>query len=163
MRRLSSFTAGYPAARRPENAKGAADFLRADDKMSAILPAAMRMAALQKDCADILPAMFENCAILQFESAQLVLSTPTAALAARLKQQLPKLQATLQGRGWQVNAIRLKVQVTAGLQKAVLPKQAILPGMAVTAFAVLEGSIEKTARNEGLIAAIAAMVRRHKR
>ena len=45
----------------------ATDFLRRDDKMAALLPAIQRMAALQKDCATALPAMFKYCEILAFE------------------------------------------------------------------------------------------------
>jgi hypothetical protein len=45
--------------------------------------------------------------VLSFEDAQLVLATPTSAVAAKLKQQVPKLQAALLKRGWQVNNIRL--------------------------------------------------------
>jgi hypothetical protein len=162
MLRPPSFTPARPRGRRPETAKGALDFLRGDDKMAGILPTATRMAALQKDCAAVLPAMFDACAILQFADAQLVLSTPTAALASRLKQQLPKLQESLLKRGWQVNAIRLKVQVGASLIKEPQIKQAVLPERAVSALADLGGALEKTSRNESLVAAIEALVRRHR-
>lgn len=146
----------------PLSATGAADFLRANDKMAAIMPTVMRMAALQKDCAGALPAMFEACAILQFETGQLVLSTPNAAIAAKLKQQLPKLQDALQQRGWQVNAIRLKVQVTKTLEKSSPCKQLTLPQQALSALAVLADTLETSPRNEALKAAIKAMVRRHR-
>ncbi len=89
--RSSSFIPYRPSAR-PKTAKGAADFLHSHDKMAVILPTVTRMVALQKDCVAALPAMFDACAVLQFEAGQLVLSTPNAALAAKLKQQLPKLQ-----------------------------------------------------------------------
>ncbi len=162
MQSLNNFTPARSTGRRPQTTKGAADFLRSDEKMAAILPTAMRMAALQKDCAELLPAMFDACAILQFESAQLVLSTPNAALASRLKQQLPKLQSALLTRGWQVNAVRLKVQVSASLQKIVLPKQAILPVRALSALAELGNTLEKTKRNATLVAALEALVNRHR-
>ena len=161
MLRPPSFTPARSGVRRLPHAKGAADFLRGDDKMAAILPAATRMAALQRDCATILPAMFDCCAVLQFAESQLVLSTPTAALASRLKQQLPKLQDTLLKRGWQVSAIRLKVQVSASLIKEPVIKQAVLPIRAVSALADLGDTLEKTKRNEGLVAAIEALVLRH--
>ena len=84
-------------------ARDASDFLRANDKMASILPGVTRMVALQKACATTLPMMFELCEVLQFESAQLVLSTPNAALASKLKQQFPKLRESLLAQGWQVN------------------------------------------------------------
>src|SRR5471032_1590342 len=68
-------------------AVGATDFLRRDDKLAALLPAIERMATLQKDCAAALPSMFQFCEILAFEDGQLLLSTPNASLAAKLKQQ----------------------------------------------------------------------------
>lgn len=146
------------SARTPLEAK---DFLRVHDKMAALMPTITRMAALQTDCATALPAMFEACAIVQFESGQLVLSTPNAALAAKLKQQLPKLQDVLLQRGWQVNAIRLKVQVAPSLQKPPPPsKQLILPQQARSALAVLADTLEDSPRNAALKAAIAAMARR---
>ncbi|MEO8408008.1 MAG: hypothetical protein ABI476_06210 [Oxalobacteraceae bacterium] len=146
-----------PSARAPLEAK---DFLRVHDKMAALMPAITRMAALQADCATALPAMFEACAILQFESGQLVISTPNAALAAKLKQQLPKLQDFLLQRGWQVNAIRLKVQVVQALPKTPPSKQLILPQQARSALAALADTLEDSPRNAALKAAIAAMARR---
>ena len=160
--RSSSFTPYQQGARSAQTAQGATDFLRAHDKMAAILPAVTRMAALQKDCAAILPAMFNACTVLQFESEHLVLSTPNAALAAKLKQQLPKLQENLLKRGWQVNAIRLKVQVSPTFEKPAIAKQLILPAQAVSALATLGNALEDSPRNQTLKAAIAAMVRRHR-
>lgn len=162
MLRSSSFLPpqqGTPSARQ---ARGAADFLRANDKMAAILPGVTRMVALQKACAETLPAMFDACMVLQFEAGQLVLSVPNAALASRLKQQLPKLQDSLLGQGWQVNGIRLKVQVAQGNRRPapVVPPE--LPPIATTAFAALAAALPDSPRNEALKAAIEAMVRRRR-
>lgn len=143
-------------------AVGAADYLRSHDQMAALLPAVTRMVALQKDCARLLPAMFDACAVLQFNANQLVISTPNAALAAKLKHQLPKLQDGLTNLGWQVSAIRLKVQVGQSLAKSSPVKQLKLPVQAVSAMADLEASLETSPRNEALKAAIAAMVQRHR-
>lgn len=161
MMRSSSFIPYRPSAR-PKTAKGAADFLQSHDKMATILPTVTRMAALQKDCAAILPAMFDACTVLQFEADQLVLSTPNAALAAKLKQQLPKLQNSLLKRGWQVNAIRLKVQVAKIIEKSRTSKQLTLPAQAVSALTELGSTLENSPRNSALRAAISAMVRRHR-
>lgn len=144
------------------SAQGAADYLRADDKMASILPTVARMIALQKDCAAILPEMFKACAVLQFDSDQLTLSIPNAALAAKLKQKLPKLQDALLQRGWQVSAVRLKVQVGNTLEKPVAYKQLQLPTQAVSALAALNNELEESPRNAALRAAIDAMIRRHR-
>jgi hypothetical protein len=136
--------------------------LRSHDKLAALLPTIARMAALQKDCAAALPAMFTHCAVLQFAADQMVLSAPNAALAARLKQQLPKLQDELQQRGWQVNAIRLKVQVSNISVKSIVPRQLTLPSQAISAFAELSEALDDTPRNKTLKDALGSMMQRHR-
>ncbi|GAC1406636.1 MAG: hypothetical protein NVSMB6_03180 [Burkholderiaceae bacterium] len=148
------------AAARP--AREAADFLRAHDKMAALMPSVTRMVALQKACATALPSMFDTCVVLQFEEGQLVLSTPTAALASRLKQQAPKLQETLLAQGWQVHSIRLKVQVVAISRRAKQVFPPTLPSIATVAFTQLGAALPDSPRNHSLKAAIEAMVRRQK-
>jgi hypothetical protein len=120
------------------------------------------MAALQKDCAALLPAMFEACDVLQYDADQLVLSTPNAALAAKLKQQLPKLQAHLIKGGWQLNVIRIKVQVGKPRASEVFTKQIELSPQALNAFDQLGKTLENSPRNQTLIAALKAMVARHR-
>ncbi|MQA37440.1 DUF721 domain-containing protein [Rugamonas sp. FT29W] len=137
---------------------GATDFLRRDDKMAALLPAIERMASLQKDCAAALPAMFKYCEILAFEEGQLTLSLPNAALAAKLKQQLPKLQDTLARRGWQVHGVKLKVQMSKPAEIKEQMRALSLTEAAVTAFDELGDALEDTPQNATLIAALKAMV-----
>jgi hypothetical protein len=143
-------------------AQGATDYLRAHDKMASLLPTVARMIALQKDCAAILPEMFNACAVLQFDSDQLTLSIPNAALAAKLKQKLPKLQEKLLQRGWQVSLIRLKLQLGNTEEKPIVPKQLQLPTQAVSALAILNDALEESPRNAALRAAIDTMIRRHR-
>lgn len=161
MIRSTNFTPHPPGARTAKTVKGAADFLRAHDRMSSILPAVTRLAALQQDCAVLLPAMFELCAVLHVDAGQLILAAPNAALAARLKQQLPKLQDGLIKRGWQVNAIRIKLQVVQPRQNTAPAKQLTLPEQALSSLASLGETLEDTPRNQALKSALAAMVRRH--
>jgi hypothetical protein len=153
---------GTQKARTTKTAKGAADFLRANDKMASILPTVTRMAALQKDCTATLPAMFATCAVLSLENEQLVLAVPNAALASKLKQQLPKLQDNLLKRGWQVSAIRLKVQVITGLVKTERIKELNMPMQAVSAFDSLENGLEETPQNKTLKAALRALIERQR-
>ncbi|HEV7814871.1 MAG TPA: DciA family protein, partial [Janthinobacterium sp.] len=133
-------------------APGATDFLRRSGTMAALMPAVTRMVALQKDCAKALPAMFVHCDILQFQDGQLVLAIPNAALAAKLKQQLPKLQGELEKRGWHIDAIKLKVQVTKSLAPAVQMRTLELPNRAVSAFAELGETLPDSPQNKSLIA-----------
>jgi hypothetical protein len=135
----------------------ATDFLKRNDRMAALLPTAMRMARLQSDCAAALPAMFANCDVLSFEAAQLVLAVPSSAVAAKLKQQLPKLLSALHLKGWQVDGIKLKVQVTRAIAPVVHTRTLVMPKMAVDAFDELGDALAPTAQNATLIAALKAM------
>lgn len=153
-----------PAARKTaRNALGAVDFLHAHDRMASLLPTAMRIAALQKDCAETLPEMFSSCEVLQYESEKLVLSVPGAALAARLKQTLPRLMDGLAKRGWQVSAVKLKVQVRQTNRATVRSKQIAMPTKAVSAFADLEETLEKKPHNDALREALRSLLQRHRR
>lgn len=163
--RSSSFSTSQAGVRSAQgtarSAAGVADFLRANEKMAALLPAATRIAAIQKDCTKILPAIFDACLVLQFDTGQLTISTPSSALAAKLKQQLPKLQDALLKLGWQVSAIRIKVQPRKILARTTPVKQLTMPPSAVSALAALHDSLETSAGNEALKAALARLVTRH--
>ena len=167
MSRSSSSSLGQQNVRQfrssnSRTAMGAVDFLNAHDRMASLLPAVARMTALQRDCAAILPESFTACEVLQFEAEKLVLSVPSAALAAKLKQTLPRLREGLLKRGWQVNAIRLKVQVGHVATRTKPVKQIALTGTAIEALAALEQSLENKPHNDALRTALKAMVRRHR-
>jgi len=149
------------AIKRP-TAVGATDFLRKDNKLASLLPAVERMAALQKDCAAVLPTMSPHTEILSFEQGQLVLAIPNTALAAKLKQQIPKLQDALSQRGWQVTGVKLKVQMMKPAE--IKPEMRVLelPPAAVSAFDALGETLEPSQQNAPLIAALQALVARRK-
>lgn len=138
-----------------------ASFLRHNDKLSPLLPTVKRNISLQKECRAVLPAIFDGCEVLNLNDDQLVMSTPNASIAAKLKQQLPKLQNHLQQRGWQINAIKIKVQVKRTIERPEPIKQAILTGSALTAFQDLERNLEATPQNEGLKAALSRLLNRN--
>jgi hypothetical protein len=143
----------------PPITPGIHDFLRRGT-LAALMPTVTRMVALQKDCATALPAMFQHCDILACENGQLVLAMPNASLAAKLKQQLPKLQAELNQRGWNIEAIKLKVQVTKSIPPVVHTRPLLLPNKAVSSFAELSETLPASPQNAGLIAALRLLVRR---
>lgn len=130
------------------------DFLRSNERMASLLPTALRMADLQRDVGLALPAMAGNCDVLAFQDGVLTLAVPSSAVAARLKQQLPKLQGTLLARGWQVASMRLKVQVTRAMPPRVETRVLELPPTAVEAFEELGDSLPDTPQNAALVAAI---------
>ena len=142
--------------------KVATDFLKRNDKMAALLPAVERMAALQKDCAATLPSMFSLCEILSFEEGNLLLSTPSSAVAAKLKQQLPKLQDALLKRGWQISHIRLRVQMMKAAEIKEQMRALTLPPTAVSAFEELSKSLEQSKQNDSLIQALQLLVQRRR-
>jgi hypothetical protein len=143
------------------DASGVAAFLQQSDKLSPLLPTIKRNLSLQKECGSLLPPIFDSCEVLNLADEQLVLSTPNASIASKLKQQLPKLQAHLQQRGWQINAIKIKVQVKRTVEKQAPIKQAILSSKALSAFASLESSLPTTPQNADLKAALERLLRRN--
>lgn len=155
-----SYRINLKRGRKPPEASGISAYLLSNDKISPLLPTIKRNASLQKECGTILPAIFESCEVLQLADEQLTLSTPNAALASKLKQQLPKLQSQLQLRGWQISAIRIKVQVRKTVEKSSPVKQLVLSTQAVHAFDVLEHALEDTPQNAALRAALNRLVQR---
>lgn len=125
-------------------------------------PTIHNITALQKECAAALPQLFLYCQVLHLEAEQLTVSAPNSALASKLKQQLPRLQAALQKAGWQINAIRIKVQVSPSLQKEPVVKQLHLPDSAVKAFSDLERSLSGDRHNEGLLSALRTLISRER-
>ena len=132
----------------------ATDFLRKNDRMASLLPAAMRMARLQSDCAAILPLLAGNTDVISFQDGALVLAVPSSAVAARMKQMAPKLQAELLARGWQVESVKLKVQVARAMPQKPEVRSLELPPTAVQAFEELAESLEDTTQNKELVAAL---------
>lgn len=98
---------------------------------------------------------------MRFDEDQLVIGAPNAALATKLKQQLPKLQENLLQRGWQVNAIRIKVQVRKIDEKAIRTKEIALTNKALSAFETLRDSLDKAPGNQALTEALSNMLKRH--
>ncbi|MEW6763994.1 MAG: DciA family protein [Pseudomonadota bacterium] len=140
----------------------ATDFLRANDRMASLLPAAMRMARLQSDCAAILPVMAGNTDVIAFHEGTLVLAVPSSAVAARMKQMVPKLQTALAAKGWPVESIRLKVQVGRAMPEKPQMRTLELPPTAVQAFEDLAESLEETSQNKDLVAALRRLAEKRK-
>ncbi|HZW22204.1 DciA family protein [Noviherbaspirillum sp.] len=129
--------------------------------MAALLPAVRRLGALQAECSAVLPALFDACSVMRFDADQLTIGAPNAALAAKLKQQLPKLQDSLLQRGWQVNAIRIRVQVRKIGETTTRRKEIEMPNKALAAFENLRDSLDKSPGNQALKEALSTMLKRH--
>jgi hypothetical protein len=148
--------------RTPRSMPGITDLLRGATGIAALLPMANKMARLQADCAAALPAMFGQCDILRFEEGNLTLAVGNAAIAAKLKQQVPKLQTSLRQRGWQVEAVKLKVQMARVTPPEQVMRSLELPNAALSAFEELSTTLPDTPQNQTLIAALKAMAARRR-
>jgi hypothetical protein len=144
----------------------ATDFLRRNDRLASLLPAATRMASLQKDVKVILPPMYAGCDVMSLQEGVLTLAVPSSAVAAKLKQQAPKLQATLQKKGWQIDSVKIKIQVGRALppqQEMLKPSSLELPPTAVQAFEELGDALPDSPQNAPLIAAIKRLAEKRRR
>jgi hypothetical protein len=142
----------------------ATDFLRANDRLATLMPTALRVGNLQRDVKTILPPMYAGCDVLSFQDAALTLAVPSSAVAAKLKQQLPKLQASLQKKGWQVENVRIKIQMRPNVPVREEPKPSALtlPPTAVDAFEQLGDTLPETPQNAALKAALKRLAERRK-
>ena len=161
----SSYPFHIYGTRDRRTAFGASDFLRSDQKLAALLPAAARAGNLQKDCRLILPPMYAHCEVLSLSEGVLTLAVPSSAVAAKLKQQVPKLQGALQKKGWQVDNVRIKIQVARALpaQEGTRPSSLVMPATAVDAFEELGNTLPDSPQNAQLIAAIKRLAEKRKK
>jgi hypothetical protein len=125
-------------------------------------PTIANLTALQKECIAALPHLFIYCQVLHLESEQLVVAAPNSAVASKLKQLLPKLMSALQKAGWQINAIRIKVQVNPVLEKEAVEKQCQFSRKALSAFDELEKNLSGSKGNDGLLQALRALLNRNR-
>ena len=152
---MSSNRSNFTPARLPKNpptAREAHSFLQGDEVMAGLLPTLEKMAALQTDAGQLLPGALATCRILQLREGTLHVAVPNAALATRIRQMLPKLQAGLRAKGWPIDSIRIKVQMMSGEDR--LPDrpalQTAMPAQAVQAFAELAQSLEASPLRDAL-------------
>lgn len=161
---MSRFPRNFTPFRRPEaraDAREAMDFLQATEKLGALLPTASRLAQLQQACARLQPQVFAACHIVNLDQGLLQIAVPNAALATRLRQQLPRLATGLRENGWPVEDIRLKVQVMPErLPAPPAPKKRELPLSALASFSELENRLDGDPRNESLRGALRQLLAR---
>lgn len=154
---------GFSFTDRKHAPQEATDFLRGNARLAALLPAVQRMAKLQQDCREVLPTAFKSCEIFAFDGGELTLAVPNTAVAAKLKQQVPNTLQALNGKGWQINNIRFRVQMPKGIAPVGPSGEGLrLPEAAVDSFDELSQKLEPTAANEPLIAAMQRLVARRR-
>jgi hypothetical protein len=140
------------------------DHLRRHDAAGALLPMAERIMELQQDLGRLLPAgTQEGCEVCGYAEGTLSLIVPTASLASKLRQVLPRLCEGFVRRGWKVNAIQVRVQPNvsiAPMQNNVNSEErAPIPDDALAAMAELANSVS----DEGLAKSLAQLVAHHRK
>ncbi|HEY0588691.1 MAG TPA: DciA family protein [Pseudoduganella sp.] len=154
---------GFSFTNRKHAPQEATNFLQGNATLAKLLPAVQRMANLQRDCYEVLPSAFKNCEVFAFDGGELTLAVPNTAVAAKLKQQVPKMQETLNGKGWQINNIRFRVQMPKGIAHVGPSGEGLkLPETAVDSFDELSQKLEPTPANEPLIEAMRRLVARRR-
>ncbi|WP_342114448.1 DciA family protein [Pseudoduganella sp. OTU4001] len=154
---------GFSFTNRKHAPQEATDFLRGNARLAALLPAVQRMAKLQQDCWEVLPSAFKACEIFAFDGGELTLAVPNTAVAAKLKQQVPNMLVNLNGKGWQINNIRFRVQIAKGIAPVRPSGEGLkLSEAAVDSFDEMSKKLEPTAANEPLIAAMQRLVARRR-
>lgn len=138
------------------------DFLRRHDGAAALMPAALRNLRLGQDTLALMPAVFrETCEVAGCDDGVLILRVSSAGAAAKLRQTLPRLQGGLLDRGWQVSAIRVRVQprpADAGPAARKQKHDAAISPEGVAAFADLGNALV----DSPLKAAVERLIRRRK-
>lgn len=154
---------GFSFTNRKHAPQEATNFLQGNATLAKLLPAVQRMANLQRDCYEVLPSAFKSCEVFAFDGGELTLAVPNTAVAAKLKQQVPKMQETLNGKGWQISNIRFRVQMPKGIAHVGPSGEGLkLPETAVDSFDALSQKLEPTPANGPLIEAMRRLVARRR-
>ncbi len=139
----------------------AIDFLKRHDGTAAMLPAAERFLDLQRDALALVPATMRGvCEVGSFDGGTVTLRVSSASAAAKLRQTLPRLSDGLRGRGWKVDAIRIRIQPRTQVDDAVRPpsREMAMSAAGLAAFAALGGRLEESP----LKAAVARLLARRR-
>ena len=143
------------------------EFLRQDSATGGLLPAAERLVQLQQDLNPLLPVGSEKaCEIHLDGEGTLVIRASSAALAGKLRQMAPSIQAGLNHRGWKVSAIQLRVQPLNNSNKSMAyneveaaPKHARMSSEALQNWQELASQLDESPLQQ----AVARLLRHHQR
>lgn len=136
------------------------DFLQRHETAAGLLPSAQRILRLGQDLRPLLPsALRDTCEVSGFDDTVIVLRVSSSGAAAKLRQTLPRLRDGLLARGWQVSAIRTRVQpggaaVIPSTWRA--PSDTAIPASGLAAFDALERTLDESP----LKAAVERLLRR---
>lgn len=136
---------------RATDPRPALDFIRS----SSLYELAQRMIALEQDLQQIQPSL--RLKPIKLDRQVLLVTAPSAAVGARLRQFEPSLLAGLRARGWLVNRLRFRAQMAAAdlaaqaaqaaRQRSVVPR--VKPAIGRASLAALEKLHRETVLREG--------------
>jgi hypothetical protein len=94
-------------------------YLNSSNSLRQLADEARRIAELQRVFLKTAPPpLTQACCVRQLRAGTLFLLAENAAIAAKLKQLLPRLLTSYQKLGWQVTSIRVEVQVRGAAPEA---------------------------------------------
>ena len=100
-------------------------YLNSSNSLRRLTDEARRIAELQRIFLKIAPQpLTQACCVRQLRAGTLFLLAENAAIAAKLKQLLPRLLTSYQKQGMQVTAIRVEVQVREAAPEAATKRSA---------------------------------------
>lgn len=95
----------------------ALDWLDADQHGANVLATARNLLAAEKETRHVLPpAIAAACKVARIERQRITLAVPSAAYASKLRQLGPRVLQRLNGAGWNLSEITVRVQ--GGLQQS---------------------------------------------
>jgi hypothetical protein len=112
-----------------------------------LLPTLERLARLQDDLSACLPETIKRrVKVVSLSDDSLAVAVGSAALATKLRQTVPRIEAGLAARGWKVNAIQIRVQPETNLDNSTSyrkkPKSAVVSSQASQSLAALSEQLE---------------------
>ena len=134
----------YTPPRKSANANPAIQWLSAEPHTASVLDTARRLLEAQETVQRLIPgAMGQACRVALIENAKLVLSVPSAAHAAKLRQLAPTITRKMNEKGWNLAEITVKIQAARLQTDAPRKGKSVNPlGTAgVQAFADIQQSI----------------------
>lgn len=139
----------------------AAEYLDSHDNMSGMLQVARRLSEIQDACESILPRYFSVCSVLKLENGKLTIGVPNQSIAARIRQQMPYFQAELCRKGWLVDSIRLKVQLSQKRFAEIPAERKSLSPKAYDSLVELHSRLDKTKQNDRLTTVLSELIKSH--
>lgn len=150
----------YHSSKKPSDANAAIQWLTAEPQAASVLDAARRLLEAQEALQGCVPGpMGQACRVALIENARLVLSVPSAAHAARLRQLAPTITRKMNAQGWNLSEITVKIQAARLLREPQRQAKSANPlgSAGVQAFSDIQTSI-----HPGPLAdAIARLIKRH--